>query len=289
MSYVARSPSREYPRVLRARKETGRGCWIRSQRPGPPRQMEEAWWVREGVRAPPQPPGKIIRELRARWRVMRRRRGVSQWSPVTRRRARRVSTSSRRRSASSPWITPSRRPQKSTGFITRQSPDGWRSRRRRTNAQTLGIFSARKVMARRIGSELHLNISPKSATFLIWSIKLNESSFNLLREFQHFPKQASSSLPLHSKSQFNMSITISIIWSLKVKEKGKWLLIICRGWQVHLLAAGLPGGWAAGVAGPGQGQGHGDPHQPRPGRRGEDMQVVPPLAQQVDEDWDRCS
>ena len=51
--------------------------------------------------------------------------------------------------------------------------------------------------------------------------------------------------------------------------------------QVHLLAARLPGGWAPGLPGSGQGEGDGDPLLPRPGRRGEDLQVVSAVAQQV--------
>ena len=244
MSYVARSLSRESlttrPRLLsQTRKETGRG-WMRRRA----RQLE-AW----RVRGPPTVPGKITRELRLRWRVMRRRRGASLWSRGIKRRARRAWTGSRRRSASSRWTTPSRRRPRGTASTTPLCRAGSRSRRKRTSAQTLGISFARKVMAQQIGSELHLNISPKSATFLIWSIKLNESRFNLEKRTSTFSKTTQSQC--------------------------------CRGWQVYLLAAGLSGGWAPGVPGPGQDQGHRDPQQSRPGWRGEDLQMVPPLAQQV--------
>ena len=52
--------------------------------------------------------------------------------------------------------------------------------------------------------------------------------------------------------------------------------------QIHLLATGLSGSRSSGFPRSGEGEGDGDPLDPRPGRRGEDVQVVPPLAQQVD-------
>ena len=51
--------------------------------------------------------------------------------------------------------------------------------------------------------------------------------------------------------------------------------------QIHLLATGLSGSRSSGFPRSGEGEGDGDPLDPRPGRRGEDVQVVPPLAQQV--------
>ena len=67
-----------------------------------------------------------------------------------------------------------------------------------------------------------------------------------------------------------------------------WLLnwLCCRRWQIHLLVTRLPRGRPPGLPQPGQVQGDGDPLLPRPGRRGEDLQVVPAVAQQVRRQWD---